>query len=63
MHAAGIKRVFWTNQHGGWEGAKIRDLVDALEGGGGVPGHDDGGDKGIFVTKHEVLMIKRLMGS
>jgi hypothetical protein len=26
------------------------------------PGHDDGGDKGIFVTKHEVLMLKRIMG-
>ena len=62
MHAVGIKRVFWTNAGGEWEGAKVRDLVEALEKGEGVPGHDDGGDKGVFVTKHEVLMLKRAMG-
>jgi hypothetical protein len=62
MHAVGIKRVFWTNTDGEWEGAKIRELVEALEMGEGEPGHDDGGDKGIFVTKHEVLMLKRIMG-
>ena len=62
MHAVGIKRVFWTNADGEWEGAKVRELVEALEMGGGEPGHDDSGDKGIFVTKHEVLMLKRMMG-
>ena len=61
MHAVGIKRVFWTNVDGEWEGAKVRDLVDALEMGQGEPGHDDGGDKGVFVTKHEVLMLRRAM--
>jgi hypothetical protein len=66
MHAVGIKRVFWTNADGEWEGAKVRDLVEALE--NGIEG--DGGDspgtgqenKGVFVTKHEVLMLKRIMG-
>ncbi|KAK0935333.1 hypothetical protein LTR29_013125 [Friedmanniomyces endolithicus] len=65
MHTAGIKRVFWTNDAGGWEGAKVRDLIDALDdsmesvasgAGGGPTGN------GVFVTKHEVLMLKRLMG-
>ncbi|KAK3065994.1 hypothetical protein LTR53_017815, partial [Teratosphaeriaceae sp. CCFEE 6253] len=63
MHVAGIKRVFWTNDAGEWEGGKVRDLVDALEdsmdsvakgAGGGPTG------SGVFVTKHEVLMLKRL---
>jgi len=62
MHAVGIKRVFWTNADGEWEVAKVRNLVEALEMGGGVEGHY-GGNKGVFVTKHEVLMIKRMMGS
>jgi hypothetical protein len=66
MHAVGIKRVFWTNADGEWEGAKVRDLVEALE--KGI--EDDNGDgpgtgqenKGVFVTKHEILMLKRVMG-
>lgn len=65
MHAVGIKRIFWTNDAGDWEGGKVAQLVEALEGnleeggcgsGGGVMGN------GIFVTKHEVLMLKRMMG-
>ncbi|KAL6718905.1 hypothetical protein ACLMJK_003140 [Lecanora helva] len=31
IHSAGIKRAFWTNANGGWEGAKVQELVDALE--------------------------------
>lgn len=62
MHAVGIKRVFWTNADGELEGAKVRELVDALEMGESEPGLDDGGDKGVFITKHEVLMLKRIMG-
>ncbi|KAK4966567.1 hypothetical protein LTR42_010878 [Elasticomyces elasticus] len=63
MHTAGIKRVFWTNDAGEWEGGKVRDLVDALDdsmdsvakgAGGGPTGN------GVFVTKHEVLMLRRL---
>ncbi|CAG8955505.1 hypothetical protein HYFRA_00010372 [Hymenoscyphus fraxineus] len=63
MHAVGIKRVFWTNAEGSWEGAKVRDLVDALEGGGGVEsgGGVDSVNRGFFVTKHEVLALKRGM--
>jgi hypothetical protein len=65
MHAVGIKRVFWTNADGEWEGAKVRDLVEALE--KGIEGDGDGPGtgqeiKGVFVTKHEVLMLKRVMG-
>jgi hypothetical protein len=61
MHSVGIKRVFWTNDAGEWEGAKVRELVDALNcsgesGKGGPTGN------GVFVTKHEVLMLRRLMG-
>lgn len=63
MYAVGIKRVFWTTTDGTWEGAKVRDLVDALEGGGG---EESGGgvesvNRGVFVTKHEVLLLKRGM--
>lgn len=66
MDSMGIKRVFWSNQDGEWEGAKVRDLVDALE--MGIGGVEEGGvgtgqeSKGFFVTKHEVLMLKRTMG-
>lgn len=69
MHTVGIKRVFWTNDAGGWEGGKVRDLVDALDrsmenvalkdGPGGLGGPTG---NGVFVTKHEVLMLKRMMG-
>jgi hypothetical protein len=67
MHAAGIARAFWTNAHGEWEGAKVRDLMDALEGdfsGSSSNGGDDGKGKntGVFVTKHEILMLRRVMG-
>ncbi|KAJ5047241.1 uncharacterized protein L3040_003080 [Drepanopeziza brunnea f. sp. 'multigermtubi'] len=68
MHAVGIKRVFWTTQGGEWEGAKVRDLVDALEVGAEGDGNEGEGvgtgqeSKGVFVTKHEVLMLKRMMG-
>lgn len=66
MHAVGIKRVFWTNANGEWEGAKVRDLVEALEKGIGDDDAEGLGtgqeNKGVFVTKHEVLMLKRIMG-
>lgn len=61
MHSAGIKRVFWTNTKGEWEGGKVRDLVDALE--APVPPESDGtmGAAGaVYVTKSEVLLLKGL---
>jgi hypothetical protein len=68
MYAVGIKRAFWTNNDGEWEGAKVRDLVDALEmgseGSEGSDGAQPGSgqeNNGVFVTKHEVLMLKRMM--
>ncbi|KAL9002350.1 MAG: hypothetical protein Q9188_004704 [Gyalolechia gomerana] len=63
MHSAGIKRVFWTNKKGRWEGGKVRDLVDALE--GPTSPNDDGstsasGTGSVYVTKSEVLLLKGL---
>ena len=55
MHSAGIRRVFWTNNKGEWESSKVRELMDSLHEGDGVA-------TGMFVTKHEVLMLKRQMG-
>ena len=76
MHCVGIKRVFWTNGTGEWEGGKVRDLVDALETSGASDRNNENGcgngvggarggaaGNGVFVTKHEVLMLRRLMGS
>lgn len=62
MHNVGIKRVFWTNSDGHWEGGKVRDLVDILDG-GGAPGQENEDAMGMFVTKHEVLMLRRVMGA
>ncbi len=53
MHSAGIRRVFWTNAEGVWEGAKVRELIDSLENPEGQPSK-------VFVTKHEVLMLLRM---
>jgi hypothetical protein len=55
MHAVGIKRVFWTNDAGEWEGGKVGKFIDALDGEGPM-------GNGVFVTKHEVLMMRRTMG-
>lgn len=66
MHSVGVKRVFWTNGEGEWEGAKVRDLVDMLEGGGDSSSGEGSGvaGLGVFVTKHEVLMLRRrLLGT
>lgn len=67
MHSVGIKRVFWTNDAGEWEGGKVRDLVDALDSSMESVAKGTGGDggpmgNGVFVTKHEVLLLKRTMG-
>lgn len=69
MDAVGIKRVFWSNGNGCWEGAKVRDLMDALEvnckpdgRGGGDGSEDEKKSMPVFVTKHEVLMLRRKMG-
>lgn len=59
MHSVGIKRVFWTTSEGEWEGAKIRNLVDQLE--GAMANTDPALGLPMFVTKHEVLLMRRLM--
>ncbi|KAL8801077.1 MAG: hypothetical protein Q9182_004716 [Xanthomendoza sp. 2 TL-2023] len=61
MHSAGIKRVFWTNNKGEWEGGKVRDLVDSLE--APLSPNSDGmmdGAGSVYVTKSEVLLLKGL---
>lgn len=63
MQSVGIKRVFWTTDTGEWECAKVRDLVDALENLGAVDMPDVATTlSNVFVTKHEVLMLRRTMG-
>lgn len=59
MHSVGIKRVFWTTSEGEWEGAKIRDLIDQLE--GAMASSQPSLGLPMFVTKHEVLLMRRLM--
>jgi hypothetical protein len=62
MHSVGIKRVFWTTDTGAWECAKVRDLVDALDNLGNVDMTDTATAlSNVFVTKHEVLMLRRTM--
>lgn len=63
MHSAGIKRVFWTNAKGEWEGGKVRDLVDDLDSPPPHEGSDGNASPArspVFVTKGEVLMLKGL---
>ncbi|KAF2872000.1 hypothetical protein BDV95DRAFT_606565 [Massariosphaeria phaeospora] len=61
MSAVGIKRVFWTTDSGAWEGAKVRDLVDALDTLGAAAQADNSEATAAF-KKHEVLMLRRTMG-
>lgn len=51
MHLVGIKRVFWTNTNGDWEGAKVRDLIDLMDRGEHSDGIDNALER-VFVTKH-----------
>jgi hypothetical protein len=63
MASVGIKRVFWTTGAGTWESAKVRDLVDELDKLGLEQSPDAATTLGsAFVTKHEVLMLRRTMG-
>lgn len=57
MHSCGIARVFWTDQNGQWKRAKVQDMVMALRQADG----QCGSDPSIFITKHEVLLLRRLM--
>ena len=61
MDGMGVGRVWWTNAAGEWEGGRrVRDLVEeALNGGAS----GDGAGDGVFVTKHEVLRLRRMMGA
>jgi len=61
MHSVGIRRAFWTNDQGEWEGGKVRDLIDAMDGSMSCGASGGPMDNGLFVTKHEVLMLRRLM--
>jgi hypothetical protein len=63
MDSVGIKRVVWITREGKWEGAKVRELVDALDdpGAGGMMDAHTTLSSG-FVTKYEILMLMRTMG-
>lgn len=68
MHSVGIRRVFWTNDSGEWEGGKVARLVEGMKMGmnevASLPNSDGGPmGNGVFVTKHEVLMLRRIMGA
>ena len=57
------KRVFWTNDDGEWEGGKVARFIDALDGDGDGAGCGGGPmGNGVFVTKHEVLLMRRVIG-
>ena len=58
MHSAGIKRVFWTNAQGEWEGEKVRELVDALESPNSSGSTRSSTGDSVYVTKSEVLILK-----
>jgi hypothetical protein len=64
MASVGIRRAFWTTDAGTWESAKVRDLVDALDN-LTLDGATDAATalSSVFVTKHEVLMLRRTMGA
>lgn len=63
MHAVGIRRVFWTNDSGEWEGGTVSSFMYSMDGIGeeGLAGEPLGNR--VFVTKHEVLMLRRMMGA
>ncbi|KAK8065769.1 hypothetical protein PG997_012516 [Apiospora hydei] len=59
MDSVGIKRVFWTTTSGDWECAKVSDMVQMLE---GSMSDEANANIGLFVTKHEVLRLRRMFG-
>ena len=64
MASVGIRRAFWTTRDGMWESAKVGDLMDSLNNmAPGKPADIDTALNSVFVTKHEVLMLRRTMGS
>lgn len=62
MSPVGIRRVFWVNDAGQWQGGKVRDLMNARHGTTECTGDAGPIGTGLFVTKHEVLMLKRSIG-
>ena len=64
MASVGIRRAFWTTEDGTWESAKVSYLMDSLNNmAPGKPADVDTALTSVFVTKHEVLMLRRTMGS
>ena len=64
MASVGIRRAFWTTEDGTWESAKVSYLMDSLNSmAPGKPADVDAALNSVFVTKHEVLMLRRTMGS
>jgi hypothetical protein len=64
MASVGIRRAFWTTEDGTWESAKVGDLMDGLNKMAlGKPADIDTALNSVFVTKHEVSMLRRALGS
>lgn len=63
MNQVGIRHVFWTSDAGEWEGGKVAALIEAMDTGmeDAVKGGPTG--NGVLVTKHEALMLRRMMGA
>ncbi|KAF2236802.1 hypothetical protein EV356DRAFT_565269 [Viridothelium virens] len=63
MRSVGIKRVFWTDETGQWKGCKVHELCDSFDKLSTSRHADEIAGSGPFVTKHEVLMLRRRMGN
>lgn len=66
MHAVGIRRVFWTTASatGDRQGRKAKVLVAGMDSVGNESARrGDPVGNGVFVTKHEVLMMRRIIGA
>jgi hypothetical protein len=62
MSSIDIQRVVWTNGSGDWGNAKVRDLVDVHENSGlEQPSDAASALNNVFVTKHEVSMLRQTM--
>ncbi|KAL9079640.1 MAG: hypothetical protein Q9157_001471 [Trypethelium eluteriae] len=63
MRSVGIKRVFWTDETGQWKGCKVHELCDSFDKLSTSRHADEIAGSGPFVTKHEILMLRRRMGN
>lgn len=63
MASFGIEQAFWTTDNGTWASTRVRDSVDMLAQLGERPRSDaTTALSSVFVTKHEVLRLRRRVG-